>query len=152
MIIAASIESKPAKAVRAGKGKAGPPPSGADGGPVPSSVPDRPDQRVNRDGRDPAERAPVARGPRRAGLRRQAIRLGCLSCLAACLREHAGIGRGGAVTVVAGQIETIGVWRVISGSGTFLLRNSNSTGPADITTFGGASGYYPVVGDWDGDG
>jgi hypothetical protein len=62
------------------------------------------------------------------------------------------VSLGSAVNVVAGQVETIGVWRVIGGVGTFLLRNSNTTGSADITTFGGGTGFYPVTGDWDGDG
>jgi hypothetical protein len=37
--------------------------------------------------------------------------------------------------------------------GTFYLRNSNTTGAADITVaFGGAASDIPVVGDWNGDG
>ena len=44
---------------------------------------------------------------------------------------------------------TIGVYR----NGTFLLRNSNSTGNADLyVTFNPATTPYPVVGDWGGTG
>jgi hypothetical protein len=35
---------------------------------------------------------------------------------------------------------------------TFFLRNSNSTGPADITFGFGAAGDLPITGDWNGDG
>jgi subtilisin family serine protease len=45
--------------------------------------------------------------------------------------------------------DTIGVYK----SGTFYLRNSNTTGSADITVlYGGAASHYPVTGDWNGDG
>ena len=47
-------------------------------------------------------------------------------------------------------IETIGVFR--PSQSTFYLRNSNTTGVADITTTFGATTDLPVVGDWDGDG
>ncbi len=44
---------------------------------------------------------------------------------------------------------TIGIYR----NGTFYLRNSNSTGFADITaTFNPATTPYPIVGDWNGTG
>jgi hypothetical protein len=38
------------------------------------------------------------------------------------------------------------------GGQTFYLRNSNTSGPADLTAFYGAPGDLPVVGDWDGNG
>jgi hypothetical protein len=43
-------------------------------------------------------------------------------------------------------IDTIGVFR----TGTFFLRNSNTTGVGDITFAFGAAGDVPVAGDWDG--
>src|SRR5438105_4276440 len=46
--------------------------------------------------------------------------------------------------------ETIGIFR--PSQGTFYLRNSNSTGYADIAVAFGLSSDYPVVGDWNGDG
>jgi hypothetical protein len=48
--------------------------------------------------------------------------------------------------------DTIGVYSTTSGA--FFLRNSNSTGPADLAfQFGiGGFGYVPLDGDWDGDG
>jgi dipeptidyl aminopeptidase/acylaminoacyl peptidase len=45
---------------------------------------------------------------------------------------------------------TIGVYRPSTSD--FLLRNSNATGPADLTIHFGLAGDLPVVGDWDGDG
>lgn len=48
------------------------------------------------------------------------------------------------------NIETIGVYR--PSSSTFYLRNSNSTGPPDLSIPYGAVGDLPVVGDWDGNG
>jgi hypothetical protein len=46
---------------------------------------------------------------------------------------------------------TIGVYR--PSEYTFYLRNTNTTGPADLTvTFSAYSGETPVAGDWDGDG
>jgi subtilisin family serine protease len=46
--------------------------------------------------------------------------------------------------------DTIGVYLP---NGTWYLRNSNSTGGADITaSFGGDANDLPVVGDWNGDG
>jgi Tol biopolymer transport system component len=46
---------------------------------------------------------------------------------------------------------TAGVYRPTNGQ--WLLRSSNSPGPADITvTFGGQPGDLPVTGDWNGDG
>ncbi len=45
--------------------------------------------------------------------------------------------------------DTIGVYK----DGVFYLRNSNTSGVADITAvFGGAPSDLPVVGDWNGDG
>ncbi len=47
--------------------------------------------------------------------------------------------------------DTIGVYR--RSSGQWLLRNSNSSGAADLTlNFGGQPGDLPVAGDWNGDG
>lgn len=45
---------------------------------------------------------------------------------------------------------TIGKYR--PSTSTFMLRNSNTTGPADITVAFGQAGDKPVVGDWDGNG
>lgn len=53
-------------------------------------------------------------------------------------------------TPASGKIETIGVFR--PSQSTFYLRNSNTTGVADISTTFGAATDLPVVGDWDGDG
>jgi hypothetical protein len=51
-------------------------------------------------------------------------------------------------TPVPPRPDTIGVYN----NGVFYLRNSNTTGAADITaTFGGAASDFPVVGDWNGD-
>jgi Glycoside hydrolase family 44 len=52
----------------------------------------------------------------------------------------------------AGIKETVGIFR--KSLNTFFLRNSNTTGSADITHIFGASPTtdWPVVGDWDGDG
>jgi hypothetical protein len=47
--------------------------------------------------------------------------------------------------------DTIGIFR--PSTNTFYLRNTNTTGYADITaTFNPAAKPYPVVGDWNGDG
>jgi TolB protein len=46
--------------------------------------------------------------------------------------------------------ETIGVFRPSTGQ--WLLRNSNSSGPPDITLNFGQPGDLPVTGDWNGDG
>ncbi|MEP7286189.1 MAG: SBBP repeat-containing protein [Chloroflexota bacterium] len=54
------------------------------------------------------------------------------------------------LTVAAGAIDTIGVFR--PSTATFYLRNSNTTGAANITTAFGTSTDLPVVGDWNGDG
>jgi hypothetical protein len=52
-------------------------------------------------------------------------------------------------TPIPPRPDTVGVYK----SGVFYLRNSNSTGIADITAyFGGAVSDLPVVGDWNGDG
>src|SRR5215208_6762014 len=45
---------------------------------------------------------------------------------------------------------TIGLYR--PNINTFYLRNSNTTGPPDITVPFGANGDIPIVGDWNGDG
>ena len=47
----------------------------------------------------------------------------------------------------------VGIYRPIMGGGIFLLRNSNTAGPADVTfTVATPAGSIPVAGDWDGDG
>jgi hypothetical protein len=46
--------------------------------------------------------------------------------------------------------DTIGVFRASEGS--FLQRNSNTAGEADITTLHGVTGDLPIAGDWNGDG
>lgn len=46
--------------------------------------------------------------------------------------------------------DTIGVFRASSNQ--FLLRNSNSAGPADLIKAFGGSGDLPIAGDWNGDG
>ncbi len=46
--------------------------------------------------------------------------------------------------------DTIGIYD--SGSGTFFLRNSNSSGAADVVTSFGPAGVTPISGDWDGNG
>lgn len=51
---------------------------------------------------------------------------------------------------VPGPIDTIGVYR--RSSHTFYLRNSNTSGPADIVIGAGDANSFPVAGDWDGDG
>ncbi|MEP7288177.1 MAG: choice-of-anchor Q domain-containing protein [Chloroflexota bacterium] len=56
----------------------------------------------------------------------------------------------GTVTPPASANDTIGVFR--PSSATFYLRNTNTTGPADITTTLGLSSDLPIVGDWNGDG
>ncbi|WP_143229881.1 hypothetical protein [Actinophytocola xanthii] len=49
-------------------------------------------------------------------------------------------------------VDTPGVFRPGSPN-TYYLRNSNSSGVADITvSFGGGGSVFPIVGDWDGDG
>ncbi len=53
-----------------------------------------------------------------------------------------------ATTVVNNQADTIGVYS----QGTFYLRNSNTTGIADIVVSFGNSGMLPVTGEWNGDG
>ncbi|HJU54672.1 MAG TPA: hypothetical protein VJ715_08880 [Pyrinomonadaceae bacterium] len=48
------------------------------------------------------------------------------------------------------KIDTVGVFRPSTGQ--FLLRNSNSAGPANITVNFGQAGDQPLAGDWNGDG
>jgi hypothetical protein len=43
---------------------------------------------------------------------------------------------------------TVGVYQ--PGTGTFFLRNTNASGPADLAFSFGPTGAMPVVGDWDG--
>jgi hypothetical protein len=46
--------------------------------------------------------------------------------------------------------DSIGIYRL--SENTFYLRNTNTTGPADLViAFGSGANAYPVVGDWDGD-
>jgi CSLREA domain-containing protein len=56
-------------------------------------------------------------------------------------------GGGGGSTYAS---DTTGVFRPSSGQ--LYLKNSNTTGYADVTINYGIPGDYPVVGDWDGDG
>lgn len=56
----------------------------------------------------------------------------------------------GAIEGIVRTIDTVGIFR--SSNATFYLRNSNTTGPADITRTFGASTSLPVAGDWNGDG
>lgn len=69
-------------------------------------------------------------------------------------RMHVGDGAGNLARFGAtqGKADTIGVYR--PSTRTFLLRVSNSAGPADLTaTVTGADPQdLPVVGDWNGDG
>jgi hypothetical protein len=52
-------------------------------------------------------------------------------------------------TPVPPRPDTIGLYK----NGTFYLRNSNTSGPADITVnYGGDPSDLPVAGDWNGDG
>jgi hypothetical protein len=52
-------------------------------------------------------------------------------------------------TPVPPRVDTIGVYK----DGQFYLRNSNTTGTAEIAaSFGGDTSDLPVVGDWNGDG
>lgn len=65
----------------------------------------------------------------------------------------AGSNAGSAYVFVAPpaiRADTVGIFR--PSKSTFYLRNSNTTGPADITVLFGASTDLPVVGDWDYDG
>jgi hypothetical protein len=48
--------------------------------------------------------------------------------------------------------KTAGLVRVTGGSLTWYLRNTNSTGPPDISFSWGAATDRPLVGDWNGDG
>ncbi|MEP7287232.1 MAG: SBBP repeat-containing protein [Chloroflexota bacterium] len=54
------------------------------------------------------------------------------------------------LTVNAGVIDTVGVFR--PSAATFYLRNTNTTGPADIATAFGVPTDLPIAGDWNGDG
>jgi Tol biopolymer transport system component len=48
------------------------------------------------------------------------------------------------------KIDTVGVFRPSTGQ--FLLRNSNTSGPPNVTVNFGQSGDQPLAGDWNGDG
>lgn len=48
------------------------------------------------------------------------------------------------------KIDTIGVFRPSTGQ--FLLRNSNTAGPPNVTINFGQAGDQPLAGDWNGDG
>jgi Tol biopolymer transport system component len=48
------------------------------------------------------------------------------------------------------KVDTIGVFRPSTGQ--FLLRNSNTSGPPNVTINFGQSGDQPLAGDWNGDG
>ena len=65
-----------------------------------------------------------------------------------------GVGNGsydsGEVYVIAGDINTTGVFRPSNGA--LYLKHQNETGFADVQINYGIGGDYPVVGDWDGDG
>ncbi len=51
--------------------------------------------------------------------------------------------------VPGAHIDTIGMYQ----NGVFYLRNSNTSGAADITfAFGGLASHRPIAGDWNGDG
>jgi Cadherin-like len=53
-------------------------------------------------------------------------------------------------TIQVGHFDTIGVFR--PSIQYFMLRNSNTSGPADIYAQYGTSSDLPIVGDWNGDG
>ena len=53
-------------------------------------------------------------------------------------------------TIQVGHFDTVGVFR--PSIQYFLLRNSNTSGPADIYAQYGTSTDLPIVGDWNGDG
>ncbi len=58
--------------------------------------------------------------------------------------------KGEAYTIDKHDADTTGVFRPSNGA--LYLKNSNTTGFADIQINYGIGGDYPVVGDWDGDG
>ena len=65
-----------------------------------------------------------------------------------------GLGNGnftnGETYTILKDADTTGVFRPSNGA--LYLKNSNSTGYADVAINYGVGGDYPVVGDWDGDG
>jgi hypothetical protein len=82
---------------------------------------------------------------------------GSTALISAHYKDTGGLTDTGAayVFVEPPRVDTIGVYR--PSNQTFYLRNSNSSGSANITIqYGylcnGAVCNYPVVGDWDGDG
>jgi hypothetical protein len=48
------------------------------------------------------------------------------------------------------KVDTVGVFRPSTGQ--FLLRNSNTSGPPNVTVNFGQAGDQPLAGDWNGDG
>jgi hypothetical protein len=62
-----------------------------------------------------------------------------------------GGGNDGFIAKVGGTFnDTIGVYRPSANQ--FLLRNSNTAGPSDISQTFGIAGDLPITGDWDGNG
>src|SRR5262245_52678730 len=63
-------------------------------------------------------------------------------------------GQPGAVPIAGDwnndNTDTIGIY--MPATGTFFLRNSNSSGPADVVFNFGPANLVPIKGDWDGDG
>lgn len=65
--------------------------------------------------------------------------------------NFAGPANDGFILKIASTFgDTIGVFRASTNQ--FLLRNSNTSGPADLTKLFGGPGDLPVAGDWNGDG
>jgi len=66
-------------------------------------------------------------------------------------RKFNGGGTDGFVAKISTTFnDTIGVYQ--PANNLFLLRNSNTTGPAEKTIAFGLAGDLPVTGDWDGNG
>jgi hypothetical protein len=62
-----------------------------------------------------------------------------------------GCQTGGGTTATGGGTDTPGIY--IPASGAWFLRNSSSSGPADVVfTYGGGGALVPITGDWNGDG
>jgi hypothetical protein len=78
-----------------------------------------------------------------------------LMALSFCGRQSAreplpGLGAAASHRKPKGTRDTIGVYDPTTS--TFLLRNSNTSGFAEITVTFGTAGDLPIVGDWNGDG